>query len=340
MSQGFAARHWYRLSALSVLLYPVSVAFSLLVRLRRAMYRRRILQSVRLPVPVIVVGNLTVGGTGKTPLVLRVAELMQRQGRRPAILCRGYGGSDEGPREVAVDDAPARVGDEAVLLARRSGCPVWIGRDRAAAGARMLERHPDRDTIICDDGLQHYGLERDLEIAVEDERGHGNGMLLPAGPLREPSHRPVDAVVVNGWLDADAGRSRQARATGTTNVFTMRLEPQGFSPVHEPSGSVPVSELAGKRLHAVAGIGNPQRFFALLRQLGLDPVCHAYPDHHAYAPGDLAFPDCDIVLMTEKDAVKCIHSGRRDLVALRVDAQLDPAFPDFLMQRLHGRAPA
>ena len=338
MSLGFAAKHWYRLSALSLVLFPASMVFYLLVRLRRAMYALGILRSAKLRVPVIVVGNLTVGGTGKTPLVLWIADQLQRQGRRPAILCRGYGGSDGGPREVARDDDPARVGDEAVLLALRSGCPVWIGRDRAAAGAQLLERHPECDTIICDDGLQHYSLARDLEIAVEDERGHGNGMLLPAGPLREPAQRPVDAVVINRWLESETNQNRRESGGCATKVFAMHLQPQGFFPVHDPSGAVAVTEFSGKRLHAVAGIGNPQRFFALLRHLGLDPVCHAYPDHHAYGPGDLAFPECDLVLMTEKDAVKCAHSGRRDLVALRVDARLDPAFPEFLMQGLHGRA--
>ncbi|OFZ86410.1 MAG: tetraacyldisaccharide 4'-kinase [Betaproteobacteria bacterium RBG_16_64_18] len=346
MGRGFAARHWYRLSPVSLLLYPVGLVFGLAVRLRRLLYRLNLLASVRLPVPVIVVGNLTVGGTGKTPLVLWLAAYLQQQGRRPAILCRGYGGTDVGPRAVVGDDDPGCVGDEPLLLALRGGCPVWIGRDRAAAGAKMLGVHPDRDIIICDDGLQHYRIQRDLEIAVEDERGHGNGLLLPAGPLREPAHRPVDARVLNGEPDgpeiARCGQRvlGQCGHGGAAMVFRMRLEPRGFYFVHDPARSVSVAELSGKRLHAVAGIGNPQRFFALLRRLGLDPVCHAFPDHHAYAAADLEFPDCDLVLMTEKDAVKCPRCGRSDLVALRVDALLDPAFPDFLSLRLHGRASA
>lgn len=343
MSPGFAASHWYRLSALSLLLYPFGLVYGLMMRLRRLLYRLNVVSSVRLPVPVIVVGNLTVGGTGKTPLVLWLAAELQRQGRRPAILCRGYGGADAGPRAVLGDDDPGRVGDEPLLLAARGGCPVWIGRDRAAAGAKMLGEHSDRDVIICDDGLQHYRLRRDLEIAVEDERGHGNGLLLPAGPLREPADRPVDATVLNGErADSEMARSGRHRSQheGAATAFRMRLEPRGFCYVHDPARAVTLAELSGKRLHAVAGIGNPPRFFDLLKRLGLDPVCHAFPDHHAYSAADLEFPECDLVLMTEKDAVKCNRSGRSDLVALRVDAMLDPAFADFLAKRFHGRAPA
>lgn len=343
MSPGFVARHWYRLSPVSLLLVPFGLVYGLVVRLRRLLYRLNVVSSVRLPVPVIVVGNLTVGGTGKTPLVLWLAAELQRQGRRPAILCRGYGGADAGPRAVLGDDDPGRVGDEPLLLATRSSCPVWIGRDRAAAGAKMLGEHSDRDVIICDDGLQHYRIRRDLEIAVEDERGHGNGLLLPAGPLREPADRPVDATVLNGELaDFEMARSGQqgSRHGGPATTFRMRLEPRGFYFIHDPARAATLAELSGKRLHAVAGIGNPPRFFALLKRLGLDPVCHAFPDHHAYSAADLEFSECDLVLMTEKDAVKCSRSGRPDLVALRVDAMLDPAFSDFLSKRLHGRAPA
>lgn len=333
------ASHWYRHSPVSLILLPLALLYGFAVRLRRSLYRLNVLASVRLPVPVIVVGNLTVGGTGKTPLVLWLAAHLRNEGRKPAILCRGYGGADAGPRKVSADDDPGRVGDEPLLLAMRSGCAVWIGRDRAAAGARLLETHPDCDVIICDDGLQHYRLQRDLEIAVEDERGLGNGLLLPAGPLREPADRTVDARVLNGERASVEVAGRRGGGN-TAMVFRMRLEPRGFCFVHDTALALSLSDLSGKRLHAVAGIGNPQRFFALLAQLGLEPVCHPFPDHHTYAAADLQFPDCDLVLMTEKDAVKCVRSGRTDLVALRVDAVLDPSFPEFLSLRLHGRASA
>jgi tetraacyldisaccharide 4'-kinase len=347
MGPRFAARHWYRLSAVSLLLFPLSLVFSLLVRLRRFFYRLGILPSIRLRVPVIVIGNRTVGGTGKTPLVLWLVAELLRQGRRPAILCRGYGAAETGPRAVLGGDSAGRVGDEPLLLASRSQCPVWVGRDRAATGNALLRAHPDCDVIVCDDGLQHYRLQRDIEIAVEDERGHGNSLLLPAGPLREPADRPVDALVRNcepaaRAAGSSASESRMAAHGGGTapHVFEMRLEPSGFHLVCDPARTVTPGELAGKRLHAVAGIGNPQRFFALLARLGLDPVCHVFPDHHAYRTADLEFADCDWVLMTEKDAVKCARFDRVDFVALRVDAVLDPAFADFLTRTLHGRAPA
>ena len=348
MGPAFAMKHWYRPSAVSLLLVPVALVFGVLVRVRRLLYRANLLSSVRLPVPVIVVGNLTVGGTGKTPLVLWLAAELERQGMRPAILCRGYGGSDVGPRAVLAGDDPREVGDEPLLLAMRSRCPVWIGHNRAAAGLAMLGRHADRNVVICDDGLQHYGIQRDIEIAVEDDRGHGNGWLLPAGPLREPAARQVDATIVNGSMGESAGTYGQDRVLDGQETrpgiakarFRMHLEPRGFYFVGNSERSAKLDDFEGKRLHAVAGIGNPHRFFALLNRLGLDPVCHAFPDHHMYSAGDLAFPDCDLILMTEKDAVKCARLDQSNLAALRVDAILDPRFTDFLSLRLHGRATA
>src|SRR5712675_2437800 len=235
---GFAARHWYRLSAISVLLFPVSLVFRLLVAFRLLLFRLGVLPSVRLEVPVIIVGNLTVGGTGKTPLVLALVEDLRAKGLRPGILSRGYGGTEAGPRAVNAGDNAAQAGDEPLLLAERSGCPVWIGADRAAAARALLAAHARCDVILCDDGLQHYKLRRDFEIAVEDERGFGNGFLLPAGPLREPRGRRVDARVVN---------SDSANVAG---ALGMRLMPAGL---HRVSDGAPVAaaEIAGKRLHAV-----------------------------------------------------------------------------------------
>lgn len=323
----FAERHWYRLSAVSIVLYPACLVFRLLVALRRCLYRRGVLRSVRLPVPVIVVGNLTVGGTGKTPLVLALAQALRGKGRHPGILCRGYRGTHSGPRGVSVGDDPAQVGDEPLLLAERSGCPVWIGADRASAGRALLAAHSDCDLIVCDDGLQHYRLHRDFEIAVEDERGFGNGLMLPAGPLREPANRRVDATVVNS-------------AEEKPGAFRMRLEPAGFYRIGENTEGVAIGELSGRRLHAVAGTGNPRRFFAELARLGLSFTAHPFPDHHSFRPSDLEFADCDLVLMTEKDAVKCRRFGRRDLIAVRVDAEPDPVLMDLILRRIHGRPPA
>jgi tetraacyldisaccharide 4'-kinase len=321
-STSFPERHWYRLSALSVALAPFGLAFRLVVGVRRAAFAAGILKSHRLPVPVVVVGNLVVGGTGKTPLVLWVVDALRSRGRRPGIVSRGYRGTNDPARPVPSRADPAHFGDEPVLLAERSGVPVWIGRDRVAAARGLLTAHPDCDVVVCDDGLQHYALARDVEIAVEDERGHGNGLLLPAGPLREPASRAVDAVVVNGPPRAGA--------------FEMRLVPAGFRRVGGDGQEVPIEALRGKRLHAVAGIGNPPRFFATLRALGLAFVPHAFPDHHPWMARDLVFTDCDAILMTEKDEVKCRAFGRDDLVALRVEARVDPRLADLLSARVHG----
>jgi tetraacyldisaccharide 4'-kinase len=323
----FAARHWYRLTPVSVLLYPFSLVFLLVVALRRALFRLGVLPSVRLRIPVVVIGNLTLGGSGKTPLVLALAEALRRKGMRPGILSRGYGGSNVEPRAVAAEDEAERVGDEPVLLAERSGCPVWVGADRAATARALCAAVPSCDVILCDDGLQHYGLQRDFEIAVEDERGLGNGFLLPAGPLREPPDRRVDATVVNG------GESRPGS-------FTMRVRVAGLYRVGNARTLVTRSDLSGKKLHAVAGIGNPERFFAALSSIGLEFSAHPFPDHQAFRPADLEFADCDLVVMTEKDAVKCRRFGRGDLVAVRAEAEVDPALTELILERIHGRASA
>jgi tetraacyldisaccharide 4'-kinase len=323
----FPERHWYRFSWLSALLAPLSLGFGAVVGIRRFAYRAGWYRTERLPVPVVVVGNLVAGGTGKTPLVLWLAEALRARGFRPAIVSRGYGGANERPCEVAIGGDAARYGDEPLLLAERSGVPVWIGRDRASAARAAIAAHPDRDLVICDDGLQHYALARDFEIAVEDERGYGNGLLLPAGPLRESPSRQVDATVVNG-------------APARAGAFAMRLEPAGFRGVRDPQRTAAADALRGLRLHAVAGIGNPARFFATLASLGLAFTPHAFPDHHAFAPADLDFPECDAVLMTEKDAVKCRAFSRDDLYALRVEARVDERLAELVALRLHGRQAA
>jgi tetraacyldisaccharide 4'-kinase len=211
-----------------------------------------------------------------------------------------------------------------VLLAERSGVPVWVGVDRFAAARGLLAAHPDRDVLLSDDGLQHYRLARDFEICVEDTRGEGNGWLLPAGPLREPASRAVDATVVN-----------EARARPGT--FAMRLVPSGFRALEAPTREVPIDALRGRRLHAVAAIGHPERFFATLRSLGLDFVPHALPDHHPYTAADLDFPAGATVLVTEKDAVKLRRFHRRDVLVLRVEAEVDPRLADRVVEKLRGR---
>ncbi len=326
-------RQWRCKSAWQILLFPLSFVFALLSGLRRLGYRFGLLRSFGMPVPVIVVGNLTVGGTGKTPLVLWLIEFLRGQGYQPGVVSRGYGSSAMRPQAVAAASDPALVGDEPVLLARRAQCPVWVGSKRAEAARALLSVRPDCDVIISDDGLQHYALRRDIELVVVDgERCFGNRMLLPAGPLREPLARlkSVDAVVMNG------GRVRPGE-------FSMRLVGDVFRNLKHGDSAVQAADFGGKRVHALAGIGNPERFFAQLRQLGLDVVEHPFPDHHAFQPQDLQFADADVILMTEKDAVKCAAFAPDNCWVLAVSAEVDAVLSNRLLEKLrklHGRQTA
>jgi len=327
---------WYarRLSPALWPLAPLSLLFALLAALRRLAYRRGWLASQALPVPVIVVGNLTVGGAGKTPLVLWLAQALAGRGWRPGIVSRGYGGSQAEPRPVTVAAAPEQVGDEPVLLAARSGLPVWVGRDRVAAGRALLQACPEVNLLLCDDGLQHYRLRRDVEVAIFDGRGAGNGCLLPLGPLREPLGRvrQVQALVFNGAPD-----HRVLRAAPSLPDYGMTLEPGSFYRLGQPQLRCTAAELAGRRLHAVAGIGDPGRFFRTLEQLGLAFVPHPFPDHHAYSADELAFPAGEVILMTEKDAVKCARLNLGEAWVLPVEACLPPELIEVLLEILNGR---
>ncbi len=325
MGGSFPERHWYRLSALSLVLWPFSLFYRLLVLLRRLAYHGGALQVVRLPLPVIVVGNIVAGGTGKTPLVLWLAAMLKKNGWQPGILSRGYRGSAAVPMAVSGTSPAELVGDEPLLLARHSACPVWVGRDRVRAARGLLGAHAQCDVLILDDGLQHYRLARDLEIAVEDERGAGNGFMLPAGPLREPASRRVDVWVANA-----------APCAAHKPCFRMDLRGGTFRSLVAPYSSVAAAAFAGRKLHAVAGIGNPRRFFRHLARLGLSSVNHAFPDHHAYSAGELEFGDCDALLMTGKDAVKCEAFARAHWYVLEVEAVLAPDFIDFILAKLNG----
>jgi len=325
-------QHWYRISPLHLVLWPLSVLFAALVALRRLLYRSNLLHVTRLPVPVIVVGNINVGGTGKTPLVIWLAELLHARGFKPGIVCRAYGGSARLPRHAAADGDPRVVGDEAVLLARRCGCPVWVGVRRAAAARALLAAHSDCNVIISDDGLQHYALARDLEIAVADGgRGFGNGMLLPAGPLRESPRRlnSIDALVVNG-----TALFPRELLPSTVPAFEMTLGGRIFYDLLNPRQQAGPEHFAGQRVHAVAAIGNPQRFFNHLRELGISFVAHPFPDHHAFTAADFAFCGNDSVIMTEKDAVKCERFCNENFWALPVDAETDPALGELILRKL------
>jgi len=326
---------WYspRPSILAIALRPLSLAFGALVAVRRALYRSGLRRSVPLPVPVVIVGNITVGGSGKTPLVAALVEALSRRGFHPGVVSRGYGREREegAPIIVGANDDPRRVGDEPLLLAR-AGCAVSVARDRVAAAFALLARRPETDVIIADDGLQHYRLQRTFEIAVVDAaRQLGNGWLLPAGPLREPAARlrEVDAVVL---LEADDARASDLHP----NAFTMRLDPADFARVGKPSVTSPASAFAGEGVHAIAGIGNPSRFFAQLGALGINAVPHPFPDHHRFTAADLAIPGARVVLMTEKDAVKCESFADERCWYLPVRARLDDNFVALIEERIRG----
>ncbi len=324
--------HWYRITPLHLVLFPVSLIFRTLVSVRRALYRVGILSSQKLPLPVIVVGNISVGGTGKTPLTLALAQQLIERGWHPLIVSRGYGGAAQQPQHVAANSDAQQVGDEPLLMARRELCPVWIGQDRAATAQLAMLAHPQCDVVLCDDGLQHYRLQRAVEIAVVDaQRGLGNGWLLPAGPLREPISRlkTVDAVVVNGD-HAPAGQ------------YLMQLNGTVFYNLLDPTQTATATDFLSLNNHAVAGIGNPQRYFDHLKVLGINFMPHAFPDHHAYLASELSFTDCNAILLTEKDAVKCAAFANKNYWVLRVDAQIDPALISLITRKLspYGRKTA
>lgn len=340
---------WYQ-QQLAVELFPLlplSWLFRLIVWLRHDLYRCGVLRSYRLPVPVIVIGNLTVGGSGKTPLVLWLVERLCERGWRPGIISRGYGGAAQGVQAVALDSSSSLVGDEPLLLAQRSRVPVFIGRDRVAAGQSLLSAHPECNVIISDDGLQHYRMQRSVEIAVFDARGAGNARLLPAGPLREPVNRlsAASAVVWNALPQSKAPKettAQMAQAMLALPQFTMRLVGQRFFSLSDAQLRCTADDLRGKRLYAMAGIGDPSRFFAQLAALGLEFEAHPFPDHHVYSAADLAFADDGLLLMTEKDAVKCAVLTAREAWVLPVDAQIVAA-PDgqsllnTILEKIDGR---
>ncbi|HTT44193.1 MAG TPA: tetraacyldisaccharide 4'-kinase [Steroidobacteraceae bacterium] len=333
MPQRLLAR-WYAPEAGPSLLTPLSWLYGVVVALRRAAYRRGWRSVQRVARPVVIVGNLTVGGTGKTPLTLWIAQQLQAQGLRVGILSRGYGRRGSATRAVRADDDWRAVGDEPLLLARRSACPTLVARDRVA-GAQQLAAQGVQ-VILCDDGLQHLRLERDAALVVLDgERGLGNARLLPAGPLREPpgALAGADALIVNG-----APRHPSLAALAAQGaLLRMDLEAQQALPLAGTASARALAQFRGTPVHAVAGIGNPQRFFASLRAHGLTVLEHPFPDHHPLTRAELDFADELPVLMTEKDAVKCPHGADARLWYVPVTARFADADARRLLEVLRTR---
>lgn len=314
---------WYGKGRMPWWCYPLAGLYGVVTAVRRGLYRLGWLRAVRLSCPVIVVGNLTAGGTGKTPLTLALVGELRERGYRPGVVSRGYGGTQREPMLLADVPNPEEVGDEPALI-RAAGVPVAIGRDRPAAAQLLLDA--GCDVLIADDGLQHYRLARDIEICVIDgERRFGNGKLLPRGPLREPLSRlkEVDFLVCHGG-DAQANEIPMRLLGGTVRALQNGQEQT-------------IADFSGQRVHAVAGIGNPQRFFASLVAQGIDVIPHPFADHRAFVPADLAFDDQLPVLMTEKDAVKCRAFAQTNWWSVPVKAELPAAFYEAICARLGAK---
>ncbi|MEP7243869.1 MAG: tetraacyldisaccharide 4'-kinase [Gammaproteobacteria bacterium] len=307
-------RLWYHGGFAATLLQPLAWLYGAVIGARRSFYRHGWLTANRVARPVVVVGNLTVGGTGKTPLVAWLAQRLAERGIKVGILSRGYGSTASSPRIVELTSHWRDVGDEPLLLRRRTGCLTVVSIDRVAGAKALIECGVD--VILADDGLQHLRLARDCEVIVVDgARGFGNGRLLPAGPLREPASElaRADLIVINGPPDhasiAHAGPHSACLATAGPDskgrTVQMSLAAGEVTPLAGGAAPRPLSTFQGQRVHAVAGIGNPPRFFTDLRSHGIEVVEHPFPDHHPFSAADLEFGDGAPILMTEKDAVKC-----------------------------------
>jgi tetraacyldisaccharide 4'-kinase len=379
--ENFFLREWQRASAWQLVLRPISWLFGILTALRRGLFRMGLLRAHSVAAPVIVIGNITVGGTGKTPLVIALAERLTHSGKHVGVITRGYvrkGGAvvnkPFGTIAPVADHRPTiEASDEATLMSQRLAAPVFANPSRVDAAEWLLKRYPQTNAILSDDGLQHYKLKRDIEIAVMDGvRGFGNGALLPAGPLREPIHRlsSVDCIVLNetGLMSTEAlanspnGAEFEHKMAQSSHqwgslkaqleqfeapLFSMRFGNEHFRRVGKraipkelaESASIFVAMLQGKKVAATAGIGNPERFFSHLQLLGIALHSrHPFADHHAFTALDFTAIEADVILMTEKDAVKCSQFADERLWCMRVDALLPDAFYEFIESRLNNVA--
>lgn len=321
---------WTRRGLLNILLLPLSLLFGTVALARRHAYRLGVLRSGHPGIPVIVVGNLTVGGSGKTPFVIWLTQWLKAQGRNPGVVSRGYGRTDSALREVEAGSTAEIVGDEPLLVYLKTGVPVVVGADRLAAARFLRERHPEVDIIVSDDGLQHYRLRRDLELVLADGQARfGNGWLLPAGPLREPLSRMrgADALILTRRNGATASLA------APVPVFSVKHAPAGFRRLADGTHAAALPDVGGREVLAVTGIARPEGFFSLLEKLGVPHRPRAFPDHHRFAAGDIERNAA--VVMTEKDAVKCALFAGPEWWALELEVVPDPALPEWLKARLN-----
>lgn len=352
---------WQRRSWRACLLLPLAWLYGALLLMRRLLYGLGWLRITQLPVPVIVVGNIFVGGTGKTPMVIWLVEQLRQRGWRPGVIARGYRADLDQVAQVLASSDASVVGDEPLLIKQRTDAPVWVGRSRVASAAQMLHEHPEVDVVISDDGLQHYALARTIEIQLSDARGHGNGWLLPAGPLREPASRRADFFVVNRAAPS-AQPAALAVPTGSEvsaapevpavsaepfrSVYQMRLHAEFAEQFVQRSQRQALSSLPhNRRIIAAAGIGHPQRFFDMLNSYGVvlaDTI--ALPDHYDYRSNPFRHVRADMILITEKDAVKCggTHELASDarLWVVPVVVAIDQPLLDNIVEKLRGPSTA
>lgn len=316
---------WYSKSGLSMILRPLAWIYCALVFLRRNAYRIGVLKSKKFDIPVIIVGNLTVGGTGKTPLVIWLVNYLKRAGYKPGVISRGYSGQAHyWPQQVRPDADPIMVGDEAVVIARQTGCPMAVG-PRRIDDCEALIKYANIDVIVSDDGLQHYALQRDVEIVMLDGvRRFGNNHCLPAGPLRERPQRMqyADFIVTNG-IPGKGEYAMRFNGQRVVNVISNQ--------------SMTLADIKNHDVIAIAGIGNPDRFFNFLRSYGVRLSAHAFPDHHIYNATDLGFAGDKMLLMTEKDAVKCQRFARENWWYLPIEVELDDEFGRRLIDLLESK---
>jgi len=316
-------KSWYQTHPIRWLLWPLSIVYCSIITCRKLLYKVGLFKQYAVKAPVIIVGNITIGGTGKTPFVIWLAKQLQHAGFRPGIISRGYGGkADNYPMSVTSDSDPRQVGDEPIIIARQSQCPMVVAPNRVAAAQQLLEQF-DCNIIIADDGLQHYALARDIEIVIVDsKRLFGNQHCLPSGPLREPLSRleHVDFIVHNG--------SEAAADFVMTTSQGMAIN------LVEPNITKKISEFGKQTVHAIAGIGYPQRFFNQLSEQGLSLLPHSFADHHPYQADDLAFDDQLDILMTEKDAVKCQHFANKNMWYIPIEATISGKLDQHLLNKI------
>ncbi|KMY85216.1 Tetraacyldisaccharide 4'-kinase [Candidatus Paraburkholderia calva] len=330
--ENFFAREWRRRGPIAWALTPLACIFGAIAGTRRAFYEARWFKRIDVGAPVVVVGNVTVGGTGKTPTVIALVEALRAAGFQPGVVSRGYGAKVKQPTSVAPTSLASEVGDEPLLIARRTHAPVFMCPDRVAAAQALLQAHPNVDVLISDDGLQHYRMARAFELVVFDDRLGGNGFLLPAGPLREPMSRHRDATFINSPYD---------RALPPwPNTFPLDLESGDAWLLDDPSVRRPLGAFVGEKVVAAAGIGLPERFFATLCAAGMTPSTRAFPDHYSYRENPFESVQADAILVTEKDAVKFGAWRDARIWVVPVQAVLQPRLIALVVEKLRGRTPA